>query len=112
APMLAYSQVAGNGRLKFGGANGLDVKLRPVLVSGNEGILHQAAMAGMGFAMVPSWAAQNDLKDGRLETVFPEIEWPKLPIQAIYVDRSYLPAKVRSFLDFLAGPEGISAALK
>lgn len=112
APLLAYSQVAGDGRIKFGGTNGLDVKLNPLLVSGNESILHQAAIAGMGFTMVPSWSAQSDLKDGRLEAVLPKVDWPKLQLQAIYADRSYLPAKVRSFLDFLAGPDGFSTFLK
>lgn len=110
APLLAYSQVAGDGRIKFGGPDGLNVKLRPVLVSGNESILHQAAMAGMGFTMVPSWSAQSDLEEGRLEAVLPKVEWPKLQMNAIYADRTYLPAKTRSFLDFLAGPNGISAA--
>lgn len=112
APMLAYSQVAADGRIKFGGEKGVDLKLRPILVSSNESILHQAAVAGMGFAMLPNWAAQNDVKGGQLETILPETVWPKLPIQAIYADRSYLPAKVRSFLDFLAGPEGLSGVLK
>lgn len=112
APMLAYSQVAADGRIKFGGEKGVDLKLRPILVSSNESILHQAAVAGMGFAMLPNWAAQNDVKGGQLETILPETVWPKLPIQAIYADRSYLPAKVRSFLDFLAGPEGLSGILK
>ncbi|MEP5154529.1 LysR family transcriptional regulator [Planktotalea sp.] len=112
APMLAYSHVAADGRVKFGGENGMDVKLDPILKSSNESILHQAAIAGMGFAMLPNWAAQNDVKDGRLEAVLPTVEWPKLHIQAIYADRSYLPAKVRSFLDFLAGPDGVSAVLK
>ena len=112
APMLAYSQVAGDGRIKFGGANGLDIKLRPILVSGNESILYQAAMAGMGFAMVPSWSAQSDLNENRLEVVLPNVEWPKLQVQAIYADRSYLPAKTRSFLDFLAGPNGLTSALR
>lgn len=111
APMLAYSQVAADGRIKFGGEKGVDIKLRPILVSSNESILHQAAVAGMGFAMLPNWVAQNDVEDGRLETVLPMVEWPKPPIQAIYADRSYLPAKVRSFLDFLAGPDGFSSAL-
>ncbi|SFQ98174.1 DNA-binding transcriptional regulator, LysR family [Poseidonocella sedimentorum] len=111
APLLAYSRVAADGRLKFGGENGLDLRLRPILVSSDENILHQAAVAGMGFAMLPNWSAQNDVKDGRLETVLPGIAWPKLHIQAIYPDRSYLPAKVRSFLDFLAGPDGFSAFL-
>lgn len=112
APILAYSQVAADGRIKFGGEKGVDLKLRPILVSSNESILHQAAVAGMGFAMLPNWAAQNDVKGGQLETILPETVWPKLPIQAIYADRSYLPAKVRSFLDFLAGPEGLSGVLK
>jgi DNA-binding transcriptional LysR family regulator len=112
APLLAYSQVAGDGRIKFGGTNGLDVKLRPLLVSDNESILHQAAIAGMGFTMVPSWSAQNDLNEGRLEIVLPKVDWPKLQLHAIYADRSYLPAKVRSFLDFLAGPDGFSTVLK
>ena len=112
APMLAYSQVAADGRIKFGGEEGVDVRLRPILVSANESILHQAAVAGMGFAMLPNWAAQDDVRDGRLEAVLPNVAWPKLYIQAIYADRSYLPAKVRSFLDFLAGPDGFSAVLE
>ncbi|SEK35639.1 LysR family transcriptional regulator [Pacificibacter marinus] len=112
APMLAYSQVAADGRIKFGGEEGMDIKLRPILTSSNESILHQAAVAGMGFAMLPNWSAQNDVKDGRLEAVLPTIAWPKLHIQAIYADRSYLPTKVRSFLDFLAGPDGFSGSLK
>ena len=112
APMLAYSQVAADGRIKFGGATGMDIKLRPILTSSNESILHQAAVAGMGFAMLPNWAAQTDIRDGHLEAVLPMIAWPKLHIQAIYADRSYLPAKVRSFLDLLAGPDGLSAVLK
>ncbi|PRY74394.1 DNA-binding transcriptional LysR family regulator [Yoonia maritima] len=112
APMLAYSQVAADGRLKFGAEDGIDVKFRPILVSSNESILHQAAVAGMGFAMLPNWAAQDDVKDDRLEAVLPNVAWPKLHIQAIYADRSYLPAKVRSFLDFLAGSDGFPAVLK
>ncbi len=109
APLLAYAQVAPDGRIRFGGAEGLDVKLRPVMVSGNEDILHHAAIAGMGFGMLPNWATRDDLASGRLEVVLPGFPWPKLPIQAIYADRSYMPAKVRSFLDFLAGPEGVVA---
>lgn len=112
APMLAYSQVANDGRIKFGGAQGLDVKLNPVMVSGNEDILHSAAIAGMGYAMLPNWATQDDMVAGRLEVVLPRIIWPVLPIQAIYADRSYLPAKVRTFLDFLAGPSGVAAVIQ
>lgn len=108
APMLAYSRVAADGHLQFGGATGLDVKMNPIVVSANEGLLHQSAVAGMGFAMLPNWLTHDDLQAGRLEVVLPHVEWPTLDIHAIYTDRSYLPAKVRSFLDFLAGPQGLS----
>lgn len=112
APMLAYSNVAADGQIKFGGKTGLDVKLRPVMISVNEDILHQAAIAGMGYAMLPNWATQEDISAGRLEAVLPGIAWPILSIQAIYADRSYLPAKVRTFLDFLAGPNGVTTAFR
>ncbi|MGH1414035.1 MAG: LysR family transcriptional regulator [Pelagimonas sp.] len=111
APLLAYSKVASDGRVKFGGADGLDAKLRPVMVSANETLLHSAALAGMGFVMLPNWVTQDDLASGALEVVLPDVTWPKLHIHAIYADRSYLPAKVRSFLDFLAGPKGLTTAL-
>lgn len=111
APMLAYSHVAADGRVKFGGEAGMDVKLRPILTSENETMLQQAAVAGMGFAILPNWATRDDLMNGQLEAVLPELDWPKLHVQAIYADRSFLPAKVRSFLDFLAGPDGFASVL-
>ena len=66
-----------------------------------------AAREGMGFAFLPHWLASDDLVEGLLEPVLPDETWPKVPISAIYPDRSYMPAKVRSFLDFLAGPMGL-----
>lgn len=110
APMLSYSQVAPDGRIKFGGHEGVDVKLRPVMVSSNEDILHRAGVAGMGYVVLPNWATQEDIEAGRLEVVLPQVAWPTLPMHAIYADRTYLPAKVRSFLDFLMGPEGLATA--
>ncbi|MEM5521762.1 LysR family transcriptional regulator [Sulfitobacter sp. AS59] len=110
APFLAYSQVAADGRLRFGGENGMDVKMTPMMVSGNESLLHLCATAGMGFAMLPDWLTRTDLEAGRLEAVLPQIDWPTLQMHAIYADRSYMPAKMRSFLDFLAGPEGLASA--
>lgn len=112
APLLAYSQVASDGHIRFGNEQGLDVRLRPVMVSGDESLLHLSALAGMGFAMLPNWITRDDLATGRLEIVLPHISWPKLHVNAIYADRSYLPAKVRSFLDFLAGPKGLMSAIQ
>ncbi|GAA3855674.1 LysR family transcriptional regulator [Celeribacter arenosi] len=111
APLLAYSPVASDGRIKFGGSEGLDVKMRPVMVSTNESHLHLSALSGMGYAILPNWMTKGDLDAGRLETVLPQVTWPKLHVHAIYADRSYLPAKVRSFLDFLASKQGLESGL-
>ena len=112
APVLAYSRVVPDGRIRFGGAEGFDIRMRPVVRSANENLLHLAAVAGMGFAILPSFLVQDDLGSGRLEVVLPRIAWPSLHVHAIYADRSYLPAKVRSFVDFLAGPDGLSSAMR
>ncbi|MFK7902150.1 MAG: LysR family transcriptional regulator, partial [Nitratireductor sp.] len=84
APMLAYDQVAADGHIKFGDKDGLDVKLKPVMVSSNENLLYLATKAGMGFAMLPNWATSKDLQNGNLELVMPHLLWPKLHIHAIY----------------------------
>jgi len=66
-----------------------------------------SAREGMGFAFMPHWPVTYDIAKGLLEIALPNVAWPKVPLRAIYPDRSYLPAKVRSFLDFLAVPKGL-----
>ncbi|MEJ8474216.1 LysR family transcriptional regulator [Roseibium algae] len=108
APFLIYTQMGTSGRIRFGdGADAWDIRFAPVLQSGNETLIHLAAREGMGYAFLPHWLVTEDLANGLLEPVLPETVWPKVPLYAIYPDRSYLPTKVRSFLDFLAGPSGL-----
>lgn len=112
-PFLVYTGMPVSGHIRFGqGENAFDIAFRPVLQSGNETLIHLAAREGMGFAFLPHWLAEDDIASGLLEAVLPDNNWPKVPLNAIYADRSYLPAKVRSFLDFLAGPNGLNANAK
>ncbi|MCY0096740.1 LysR family transcriptional regulator [Hoeflea ulvae] len=108
APFLTYTPMAAGGRLRYGeGADAIDIRFKPVLLSGNETLILMGAREGMGFAFMPHWLVTDDIAEGRLELVLPDTAWPRVPLRAIYPDRSYLPAKVRSFLDFLAGPKGL-----
>ncbi|CAL76232.1 putative transcriptional regulatory protein, LysR family [Bradyrhizobium sp. ORS 278] len=75
---------------------------RDVLISGNETLLHQAAVAGLGMAVLPRWLMADDLAAGRLEAVLPELLTIKAPLLAVYPSRKYLSAKVRTFIDFIA----------
>ncbi|MGC2780815.1 MAG: LysR family transcriptional regulator [Bradyrhizobium sp.] len=75
---------------------------KDVLISGNETLLHHAAVAGMGMAVLPRWLMADDLAAGRLETVLPEALTIRAPLMAVYPSRKYLSAKVRTFIDFIA----------
>lgn len=108
APFLAYSAVAPDGRVRLGkGPDAPELHLRPVLISGNETLLHFAAREGLGLSFMPHWLIRDDLAGGVLEPVLPRELWPAVTLHAVYPNRSYLPAKVRSFLDFLSGPDGM-----
>lgn len=112
APFLAYTQVARDGKVKLPTPDGpTEISFKPVMLSGNESLLMFAAREGMGFTFMPHWLVDEELAAGRLEHVLPDLAKPTAPLHAVYPDRSYLPAKVRSFLDFLVAagfPEKVS----
>jgi DNA-binding transcriptional LysR family regulator len=78
------------------------VKLNPVLRSGNETLLHMAALEGMGFAFLPKWLVTEDIASGRLVHVLPDKVIFEGRLLAVYPSRKYLSAKVRTFIDFVA----------
>jgi DNA-binding transcriptional LysR family regulator len=74
----------------------------------NENAVRQAALAGLGIALLPTYIVGDDIRDGRLRVVLPECEAPRMSLFATYLPNRYLAAKVRVFVDFLVamfGPE-------
>ncbi|WP_343569289.1 LysR family transcriptional regulator [Acinetobacter sp.] len=61
----------------------------------------QAALAGIGFAILSKQACQSYISDGRLIEI--EFEQAVAPLQlfALYSNRRYLPAKTRALIDFI-----------
>jgi DNA-binding transcriptional LysR family regulator len=113
APFLAYAPMANGGHIRFGeGADAVNINFRQIMQSENETLLLLAACEGMGFVFLPHWLVNDYITDGRLELVLPDTLCPTTPLYAIYPDRNYLPAKVRSFLDFLSGPNGFGVNQK
>lgn len=86
---------------------------RKVLVSGdlrgNSGdILRNAAIEGLGVILQPTFLVYEALREKKLVRILPDWEADELTVFAVYPNRKFLPAKVRSFIDFLAarfGPE-------
>jgi len=79
---------------------------RPRLAISNVLALCDCAAAGMGITCVPFWAAARYLRDGSLVTLFAGHEVTTTSFAAaawlMYPSRSYLPLKVRRFVDFVA----------
>jgi DNA-binding transcriptional LysR family regulator len=61
-----------------------------------------AAVAGFGVACTPAFAAQEELRDGRLVPLLCGIESELIYVHAVYPHARHLAAKVRAFVDFLA----------
>jgi DNA-binding transcriptional LysR family regulator len=61
-----------------------------------------AALAGLGFAIMPDFIVADDLASGRLFGMLDEYLPEGGGIYAVYPHRRYLPAKIRVLVDFLA----------
>lgn len=70
--------------------------------SANEATaLLQAALAGGGVALQPTYLANPHLRDGSLQAVLPDWKLLDMAIYALYPSRKHLSPAVRAFLDFL-----------
>lgn len=61
----------------------------------------QAAVAGVGFAILSQQACQPYISDGRLIEIKFEQSAAPLQLFALYSNRRYLPAKTRTLIDFM-----------
>jgi len=62
-------------------------------------MLARSAIEGRGIIYVPRIMLQEALADGSLVELLPEYILPAMDVFLVYPERSYLPAKVRCFID-------------
>ena len=74
----------------------------PIEVNSPQATLRAARM-GLGVASVPDFIAKPHIDSGELVSLFDDWLPPDRGIYAVYPHRRYLPAKVRTFVDFLSG---------
>ncbi len=83
-----------------GGSNSVTIS-GPIEVNSPQATL-RAARAGLGIAIVPDFIARPFIQSGELVTLFDDYISKDRGIYAVYPHRRYLPAKVRSFVDYLS----------
>jgi DNA-binding transcriptional LysR family regulator len=64
--------------------------------------IREAAVSGLGIAILPDFVARPAIKSGRLVKILDDMAAVDAGIHAVYPHRRYLPAKVRALVDFLA----------
>jgi DNA-binding transcriptional LysR family regulator len=71
------------------------------LHANNGDILAQAAVAGMGIALLPNFIIERAVADGRLVPVLCDWQAPAISVNAVYPSSRRVPMKTRAFIDFL-----------
>jgi DNA-binding transcriptional LysR family regulator len=71
------------------------------LLANNGDILAQAAVAGMGIALLPNFIIERAVADGRLVPVLCDWKAPAITVNAVYPSSRRVPMKTRAFIDFL-----------
>jgi DNA-binding transcriptional LysR family regulator len=71
------------------------------LIVNDFDLVHAAALAGLGLALLPAYLCLDDLRGKRLERVLRDWEAPSVPVHVVYPSARYISPKVKTFVDHL-----------
>jgi DNA-binding transcriptional LysR family regulator len=77
------------------------VSIATHLLVNDMDILHAAASAGVGIALLPAFRCLDELRTGRFERVLRDWSAPATPVHAVYPTARHLSPKVKSFIEHL-----------
>jgi len=80
----------------------LSVRVGGSLLTNSGETVRIAALQGVGICLGPGFLVQDDLEAGRLVRLLPEYRPVEFSMNAIYLHKHHLSAKVRTFIDMLA----------
>ena len=83
------------------GQNMLLDNTNSMLSVGSDELMCELAAQGLGITMAGTWVAQHYLKSGQLIPVLEEYSFEGPPVMIYYSSKQNLPAKVRSFIDYV-----------
>ncbi|QYY33007.1 MULTISPECIES: LysR family transcriptional regulator [Cupriavidus] len=80
----------------------IQIAYDPRLVTDEFSLLREAAIAGIGVAMLPRMYCRDAIDAGELELLLPQWEMPVGTLHAVFPSRKGVTPAVRRFLDFLS----------
>lgn len=72
----------------------------PSLSVRTTAMLRDFVLMGEGFAVMPSFVIENELKSGRIVRLLPELHGVTVSLYAVYQHKTLMPKKVRALIDF------------
>ena len=79
----------------------VDVPIQPRLMVNDLATLHQAALQGIGMALIPEVYVRDDIAQGRLTQVLLDLKPPTSIIHAVHLGHRGMRPAVRHLLDWL-----------
>ena len=86
------------------------VEVTGALSVNETSVLREAALAGAGIAMLPTYFVGGDLASGALVRLLPDHEPEPLGIHAVYLSRQHQPKPLKLLIDFLGQRFGDAVA--
>ncbi|MEM9555047.1 MAG: LysR family transcriptional regulator [Acidobacteriota bacterium] len=87
------------------GAGGKErtIRPRPRLRTNNIFALREAALQGLGLAVLPRWFIADELADGRLIDCWPRWRAPTLPVHLAWLPGRFQPLRLMRFVEHVRG---------
>lgn len=93
--------VAGTGRWELRGPHGAErIDVHGRVVADHQRFLIDAAIAGLGIALLPSWIGDREVRDGALVAILPRYS-AETPLHILTNGARHLPRRVALLRDYL-----------
>ena len=100
---LVHWALPGGNEWPFRGPDGAQaVRVSGPLRVNDVEAIHAAALAGIGIAVLPSFAVADDLRSGALKPLLESFTLPPMTVWAVHTSRRHRSARLRAFLAWLA----------
>ncbi len=98
---LAFRYITPEREWKFAGEQPMSINLTGQLTVNNGVALLHAAVQGLGLVLLPNYLVQDEIDRGRLVRLFPDNDFPRAPLQMVYLPDRHMTPKMKSFVDFI-----------
>jgi DNA-binding transcriptional LysR family regulator len=83
-----------------------EVRVRGTFRCNNVYALRDAALAGLGLALLPDWLVESDIAAGTLRRVLPQVRSTAVSISALFRAEARGAPRIRAFVEHVARANG------